>query len=133
MRGCRGCRSGADHPLRHVPAGPSGSPRSARLSTPRTRRSTASPAAQQFSSLAVQQSLRQTATRRVMATNPAVQTKKQKIQKMPSVSAPLRLTSKTGPTGQRDHEKNTKKHIYPHTILTQTNSPQQNKNKAKKK
>ena len=66
----------ADHPLCHVLAGLSSSLRSVRLSTLRIWRSIASPAVQQFSSLAVPR--RQTGTRRAMATNSAIQTKKTK-------------------------------------------------------
>ena len=67
----------------------------------------------QSSSSAVQQSL---ADRPPFAapwqpTQPSKQNKQQKNQKMPSLSAPVRPAPKnklkTGPTGQRDHEKKT--------------------------
>ena len=111
----RRCQSGADHPLRDVPAGPSSSPRSARLSTPRTRRSTASPAAQQFSSPS------QTDCHSPRHGNQPSHPFIYFFQKMPLLSAPLRLASKTktGPTGQRDHGKKTKK--------TFTSTPSQHK------
>ena len=92
---------------------------------------------QQPSSSAVQQSL----TDRLPLAAPwqPTQPSKQKMffQKMPSVSAPLRLASKTktGPTGQRDHKKKRKKHSpahHPNTNKLTTTEQKQSQEKVDK-